>query len=323
MGKDLYEAFPEVRDLYARASEAAGLDLARLSFEGPEETLKRTDVSQPAIVTASLAALRVLRRRRPDLRPDFCAGLSLGEYTALAAAGALDEIEIVRLVVLRGRYMQEACDARPGAMASVLGAAPADVEAVCRELSRPEAPLVVANYNSPKQVVISGAKEAVDAAREPLKARGAKRVVPLAVAGAYHSPLMAEAARRLAPHLREARWRAPAAAVISNVTAEPYAGPEAIAEGLARQVASPVRWTQTMERLLAAGVGEFYELGPGEVLAGLLGQVSREARCTSLMSLASLDGLGAAGAGAASSVSRRSSEKKSRASSRASVTPSE
>jgi [acyl-carrier-protein] S-malonyltransferase len=285
MGRDLYEADAEVRSLYERASEVAGLDLARLSFEGPEESLRRTDVSQPAILVASLAALTTLRKRRPGLRPAFCAGLSLGEYTALAAAGALDEMDAVRLVALRGRYMQEACEAREGAMASVLGAAPAEVEAVCQEIARPGLPLCVANYNSPKQVVISGAKEAVAAAEGPLRARGARRVIPLNVAGAYHSPLMQPAAEKLAPHLIAAAIRAPAAIVIANVTGEPYGGPDSIRKGLAHQVAAPVRWKETLERLIAAGVDEFYEIGPGEVLSGLLRQVSREAKCVSLMGL--------------------------------------
>lgn len=303
MGKDLAEAYPEVRDLYARAGEALDiqegareggglLDIGRVSFEGPEETLTRTDVSQPAIVLASLAALAVLRKRRPGLEPAFCAGLSLGEYTALVAGGALDEAEAVRLVSLRGRYMQEACDAAPGAMASVLGAAAADVEAVCAAISTPEAPLVVANYNSPRQVVISGAEAAVKAAAEPLKAKGARRVVPLKVAGAYHSPLMRSAREKLAPHLARATFRAPRATVICNVDAQPYGGPETIREGLERQVDSAVRWTDTLERLLAAGADEFYELGPGDVLAGLLRQVSKDARCTSLLSLESFEKAG-------------------------------
>jgi [acyl-carrier-protein] S-malonyltransferase len=283
MGKDLAEADPEIRALYARASEAAGRDLARVSFEGPEDALTRTDVSQPAIVLASLAALAALRKRRPGLRPDFCAGLSLGEYSALAAAGAIDEIEAVKLVALRGRFMQEACDARRGAMASVLGAAPADAEAACREVSRPEEPVVVSNYNSPKQVVISGAEGGVAAAAELLKARGAKRVIPLKVAGAYHSPLMQSAAEKLAPHLMAAAIRAPAVTVLANITGDPYTTADSVREGLAHQVQSPVRWTETMERLLAAGVREVYELGPGGVLAGLFRQVSREAKVVSLM----------------------------------------
>jgi [acyl-carrier-protein] S-malonyltransferase len=287
MGKDLFEADPDVRALYARASEAAGFDVAKLSFEGPEETLTRTDVSQPAIVAASLAALMTLRKRRPGLRPDFCAGLSLGEYTALVAAGALDEAEAIRLVALRGRYMQEACDARKGAMASVLGAAPADVEAVCREIGRPEAPLVVANYNSPRQLVISGAAEAVAAAVEPLKARGARRVIPLKVAGAYHSPLMMPAAEKLAPHLARAAVRAPEVTVLANITGTPYGGADSVREGLAHQVHSAVRWTETMERLAASGVTAVYELGPGEVLAGLWRQVSKEVPCVSLLGLES------------------------------------
>lgn len=283
MGKDLADADPEIRAFYARASEAVSVDLAGVSWNGPEETLTRTDVSQPAIVAASLAALTTLRKRRPGLAPDFCAGLSLGEYTALVAAGALEGIDAVRLVALRGRFMQAACEARKGAMASVLGAAPADVEAVCRQVSRPDRPVVVSNYNSPKQLVISGAADAVAEAAEALKARGAKRVIPLKVAGAYHSPLMQPAAGQLAPHLMSAAIRAPAVTVLANITGDPYTTPDSVREGLAHQVQSAVRWTETMERLLAAGVTEVYELGPGGVLAGLWKQVSRETKVFSLM----------------------------------------
>ncbi len=292
MGRDLHEASPAVRALYERAQRHLDFDLAKVSFEGPIELLTRTDVSQPAFFAASLAALAVLRERRPSLTPSHAAGLSLGEYTALCAAGSLDEAEAARLVAVRGRLMQEACDARPGAMASTVGAAVEDVEAALAKVSTPAAPVVISNYNSPKQVVVSGAAEAVARAIEELKARGVRKAIPLKVAGAYHSPLMRAAAERLRPALAEASIRPPAIPVISNVTAEPHdagAGTAAasIRELLARQVESPVRWTATMELLLREGVTEFYELGPGGVLAGLLRQVSKEAKCVSLMSLAS------------------------------------
>jgi [acyl-carrier-protein] S-malonyltransferase len=289
MGRDLYEADADVRALYARASAAAGVDLAKLSFEGPEDALTRTDVSQPAILTASLAALLVLRKRRPSLAPDFCAGLSLGEYTALVAAGALDEVEAVRLVALRGRLMQEACDARKGAMASVLGLGAADCEAVCKEVSRPDAIVGVSNYNSPRQVVISGDAAAVAAAEAPLKARGAKRVIPLAVAGAYHSPLMKGAAKKLAPALVATEFRAPRCTVLANITGTEYASPDSIREGLAHQVGAPVRWTETMEHLLAKKVDAVYELGPGGVIAGLWRQMTKDVKCSSLMGLSSFE----------------------------------
>ncbi|RME72448.1 MAG: ACP S-malonyltransferase, partial [Planctomycetota bacterium] len=205
------------------------------------------------------------------------------EYTALAVAGAIDPIDAVRLVAARGRFMQQACDARPGAMASVLGLAPEQVEQVVAELSSAEAPLVVSNYNSPRQTVISGAAEAVERAIEPLRARGARRVVPLRVAGAYHSPLMAPAAERLAEQLEQVEIRAPRWPVFSNVTGAPHGEPDEIRRLLAEQVCRPVRWTDTMRGMREAGLEQFYELGPGRALAGMLRQIDRGAKCASLM----------------------------------------
>jgi [acyl-carrier-protein] S-malonyltransferase len=285
MGRDLAERDPEARALYQRAGEAVGFDLARVSFEGPEDELTRTDICQPAIVVASLAALGILRRLRPAQEPTVCAGLSLGEYSALVAAGALDAMDAVRLVAARGRYMQEACDARPGAMASVLGMKPADVEAAVAEVHTDAAPVVVSNYNSPKQVVISGEAGAVERARELLAERGARRVLALNVAGAYHSPLMAPAAERLAHDLEGVEVCAPGVEVLSNVTAQPHTTPDEIRRLLAEQVCSPVRWTSSLERMVGAGVATFYELGPGRVLAGTLRQVDRKAVCHPLMGL--------------------------------------
>jgi [acyl-carrier-protein] S-malonyltransferase len=253
------------------------------------EELGRTDVAQPAIFLASLAALLAFRARRPEVRPDACAGLSLGEYTALVAAGALQREAARGLLELRGRFMQEACDARPGAMASVLGLSRAEVEPVVAALSSEEAPVVVANDNSPRQVVISGAREAVERAAAVLKEKGARRVIPLEVAGAYHSPLMRSAASKLAAPLAATTFRRPETPVIANVTAEPHGEPESIRALLARQVESPVRWTETLERLLREGFTDFYEFGPGGVLAGLLKQTSREARCVIIGTRAELD----------------------------------
>jgi [acyl-carrier-protein] S-malonyltransferase len=266
-----------------------GRDLDPALPEWSEADLAKTSVAQPAIFLVSLAALARFQERRPEVKPDFCAGLSLGEYSALVAGGAIERGAAAELLRLRGEYMQEACERRPGGMASVLGLARAEVEPVVAEVSRAEAPVVVANDNSPKQVVISGAKEAVEAAGAALKAKGAKRVIPLDVAGAYHSPLMAKAAERLAGPLASAPFRAPAVPVISNVTAQAHTDAASIRDLLARQVASPVRWTETLQMLLAAGVTDFYEFGPGGILAGLLKQTSKEARCVSIGSLADLE----------------------------------
>ncbi len=295
MARDLHDADADVRALFA---DFPGADaLRRTMFEGPDAGLTRTDVAQPAIYLASLAALAVLAKRRPDLRADAMAGLSLGEYTALVAAGALSHAQAVSLLALRGRFMQEACDARRGAMASVLGASADDVEAVLREVSTPEAPVVVSNHNSPKQVVISGAAEAVEKAVAALKARGVKRAIPLNVAGAYHSPLMQPAAAKLSPHLASADIRAPGTPVYANVTAEPHGAPDAVRDLLARQVVAPVRFAQTIERLLAGGFTDFYELGPGGVIASLVKQTARdlgrEARTFAVSDLGSIEALGA------------------------------
>jgi [acyl-carrier-protein] S-malonyltransferase len=254
-----------------------------------EADLATTAVAQPAIFLASLAALEAFRARRPSVLPDFCAGLSLGEYTALVAAGSIEREPARALLEARGRFMQEACEARKGAMASILGMGRAEVEPIIAAVSSDLAPVVVANDNSPRQVVISGAAEAVERAGAALKERGAKRVIPLPVAGAYHSPLMASAAAKLAGPLAEAPFRTPAVAVIANVSVEPHGEPEAIRALLARQVEAPVRWTETLELLLRSGVTDFYEFGPGGILAGLLKQTNREARCISIGTKAELD----------------------------------
>lgn len=294
MARDLHDADADVRALFAGFDGADAL--RRTMFEGPEAELTRTDVAQPAIYLASLAALTALRKRRPDLRAGAMAGLSLGEYTALVAARALSHAQAVALLARRGRFMQEACDARRGAMASILGAAPADVEATLREVSTDDAPVVVSNYNSPKQLVISGAAEAVEKGVAALKAKGVRRAIPLNVAGAYHSPLMRPAAEKLAPHLARADIAAPSVPVYANVTAEPHGSPDAIRDLLARQVTEPVRFAQTLERLLADGFTDFYELGPGGVISSLVKQTAKdlgkEARAVSLADLPSLAAMG-------------------------------
>ncbi|MHC4389894.1 MAG: ACP S-malonyltransferase [Planctomycetota bacterium] len=292
MGKDLHGSFAEVRAIYERASEALGFDLAEVSFEGPEDRLTRTDVAQPAIVAASLSAWTVFRLHRPDVTPVLCAGLSLGEYSALVAAGALELGQALKLVSLRGKYMQEACDLHHSGMASVLGLAPVAITEVCAELSTEHDPLVVANYNAPGQTVISGTLAALDEAELALKARGARRVIRLKVAGAYHSPLMASAAAALHPHLDQTQFGAFSAPVIANVTAAAYPGPAAAPDLLARQVTSPVRFTETVTELSAAGITQAYEFGPGKVLAGLLRKIDRSIGCASLMDLQSFEAAG-------------------------------
>jgi [acyl-carrier-protein] S-malonyltransferase len=278
MGKDLAEGFSEAKAVFDRADRALGFSLSAICFGGPEDRLTATDISQPAILATSLAALAALRTTPAGkaLSADAAAGLSLGEYTALVAAGAMDFETAVRLTNLRGRYMQEACDARPGGMVSLLGADEAAVEKIC-EAARPAGTIGPANYNCPGQVVLSGAKAACDRVLELAESMGAQRAVPLTVAGAFHSPLMASARQKLAPELRGLRVHQLGFPVIANVTGDYYSGAEAMADLLTRQVDGSVRWQQGIERLLADGFDRFCEIGPGRVLTGLLKRINRQA----------------------------------------------
>lgn len=292
MGLDVAAASPEAAAVLAQASEVLGFDLARVIRDGPESELSRTDVCQPAILAVSIAMLEAARRRAPGAawqRPACAAGLSLGEYTALVAAGAIDFGDAVRLVRGRGRYMQEACEAQPGAMFSVIGLEDADVEAACREAGEGVWP---ANYNCPGQLVISGRPEPAARAAELCKARKARMVVQLNVAGAFHTELMAPAADRLAADLDQTPIRTPAFPVISNVSARPVHSPDEIRDLLKRQLTAPVRWTESMRGMIAAGVDGFYEFGPGKaVLAGLLKRIDRAATCVSIGTQAALEKL--------------------------------
>jgi [acyl-carrier-protein] S-malonyltransferase len=277
MGKDVAEAFPEARALYARADEVLGFSLSTICFEGPEERLTATDISQPAILVTSLAVLAALRTTEAGkrLKVEGAAGLSLGEYTALAAAGAIGFDEAVRLTHLRGRYMQEACDAAPGGMVSLLGVDSGGAEKIC-EAARTAGRIWAANYNCPGQVVVSGEKAACAKAVEVAESLGAQRAVALAVAGAFHSPLMTGAREKLAPALEALQVRALEFPVMANVTGGFYPGPAAVADLLARQVDGAVRWQQGIERLIADGFDSFLEVGPGRVLTGLLKRIDRK-----------------------------------------------
>ena len=303
MAKAACDAVPAARALLDRASAVSGLDLAKACFEGPEDFLNRSDVCQPAILAASLAVLEALKSRKDPaaLGVVVAAGLSLGEYTALTFAGALSPDDAVRLVCNRGRYMQEACEAAPSGMASVLGLAREKIEEACAaarsqilaaasaEASgeggciRENAAIVgIANLNAPGQIVISGAKDALEAAAAKCKELGAKRVIPLKVAGAYHSALMAPAEQKLRADLAAVPMRAPALPVISNVTADAVRDPETARRNLAVQVVSPVRWEESVRRMAADGIRTFYEIGPGTVLAGLVRKIAPEAGVVSL-----------------------------------------
>ena len=271
MGRALAEAHPVAREVFARADEILGVPLSQTIWEGSAEAVDRTDVCQPGIYTVGVAALAVARETGAlDVgAARWAAGLSLGEYTALHVAGALDFADGLRLVRRRGELMQEASDAAPSGMASVLGLDRDALERCCAE-ARDLGVIQVANLNAPGQIAISGALGALERASELAKAAGARRVVRLAVAGAFHSELMRPAADRLAEELANIEIRPPHIPVVSNVTARPIDDPAEIRRALAAQVVSPVRWADSIAWLVAAGAASWAEIGPGRVLAGLM-----------------------------------------------------
>ena len=275
MGKDLAERYAEARDVFERADAALGEPLSRLCFEGPEDQLKLTANTQPAILTVSLAAFAVLRARSAKF--DGVAGHSLGEYSAIGAAGGLPVEDLVRTVRRRGQLMQEAVPVGIGAMSAVLGPARDVVEGCCREASAPGEPVVAANFNAPEQTVIAGHAAAVARAGPLLAERGAKRVVPLPVSAPFHSPLMVPAREGLAPVLAALPFAVLAVPLYNNVDAQPVTGGGVVRDGLVRQVDAPVRWVELVERMAADGFNTFVEVGPGSVLSGLIRRIARSA----------------------------------------------
>lgn len=277
MGRDFADASPAAARVFNEADSVLGWDVARVCFEGPPEELNLTAVCQPAILTTSLAAVAALREAdHPAVRNcTAAAGLSLGEYSALVMAGAMTFTDALRLVEQRGRFMEEACNENPGTMCSVIGLSDEVVEAICAE-ARKAGTVLAANYNSPGQVVVSGTREGVERAAELARERGAKRIIPLAVSGAFHSPLMEPAALRLEQALKDTPIAPCNKLVVANATAEPVVHPQDIRDALARQVKSPVRWTQSMQRLIRQGYKQFVEVAPGKVLSGLMRRISRD-----------------------------------------------
>jgi [acyl-carrier-protein] S-malonyltransferase len=269
MGRDLFEAHEIVRKTYEEASAALGYDIAALSFEGPAERLGQTDITQPALLVNSVAVFRLLAER--GLRFDVALGHSLGEYSALVATGALPFPEAVKIVRRRGDAMLAAARVHPGGMAAVIGLDDVRVEEICAGL----ADAWPANYNSPGQLVVSGSRAGREGLQEQAKAAGARKVVPLAVSGAFHSPYMAPAAEALGAALAAAPWAAPSPRFFSVCSVDYEAG--GFAELLRRQVTSPVRFTQSVRRLIAAGCDAFLEVGPGAVLSGLVRRIGPEA----------------------------------------------
>ncbi len=273
MGRELCERYAEARPVFERAEQALGNGLRRIIFEGPEETLKQTVHAQPAIFVVSVALTKVLSSM--GFSPDFVAGHSLGEYSSLVAAGAMAFDDALALVNARAEAMQRACEASSGTMCAVLGLDAPVLEEICEGVS--PGIVDVANINSPGQVVISGGRDSVKTAGEEAKKRGAKRVVPLQVSGAFHSRLMRPAAAEFEPYALAARIEAPAMGFFPNVTASLTDDPAQIRSKLVEQICSPVRWQLTIERMLERGVTTFVEVGPGKVLTGLLKRINGSA----------------------------------------------
>ena len=284
MGRELADSLPAARRLFERANEILGYDLAELCFAGPVEELDSTVHSQPALFVTSLAALEKLREQSPEV-VESCAGaagLSLGEYTALTFAGVLDFDSGLRLVQQRGQAMQAAADATPSGMVSILGLECDKVEALCDQ-ARGGQILQIANFLCPGNLAISGHKDACERAAQMAEGAGAMKAVPLAVAGAFHTPIMETAVAKLSAALAIATLARPRIPVVSNVDAVPHDDPEEIRQLLVNQVVSPVRWEDSIRYLLAAGYDRFYEVGPGRVLRGLLKRIDRKATCEGVM----------------------------------------
>lgn len=285
MGKELAEKFPSAKAWFDRANAVLGYDLASVCFSGPEAELTKTENAQPGIFLVSWICFELLKEKVPNLKFDATAGLSLGEFTALTAAGAISFEDGLKIVRLRGRFMQEACDATRGGMAAVIGLDEAPTREVCAE-----AGVTLANLNCPGQIVISGETEKITKACELAKAKGAKRAIPLPVAGAYHSPLMVSAQPKLQAELDKINIQSPVVPVVSNVHALPHGTPSGIRERLVQQVTSSVLWEQSIHTLLAQGFTRFIELGPGTALSGFMKRIEKGAQMLNVADAAGLEG---------------------------------
>ena len=268
MCKDLYDAHQEAREMCQAADRLLGFSLTDVMFNGTAEDLKQTKVTQPAVFLHSVVAQRLMTIEKPDM----VAGHSLGEFSALVACGALRFEDALLLVSARAQAMQAACEANPGTMAAVLGLPDEQVDEICK--NHKDGVVVAANFNCPGQIVISGEIEAVDAACVTLKEAGARRALRLPVGGAFHSPLMAPAAEALAQAINKTEFHKPFCPIYQNVTAKPSMNPEEIRENLLKQLTAPVRWTQSVQNMIADGATEFYEFGPGDVLKGLIRKIN-------------------------------------------------
>ena len=271
MGKDLYDSNPKAKDLFDKANEILGFSITDIMFSGTDEDLKQTKVTQPAVFLHS-----VISAICANAQPDMVGGHSLGEFSALVAAGALDFEDGLKLVYARAMAMQKACEAKPSTMAAIIGLTDEQVETICREVSTEGCIVVPANYNCPGQLVISGDIEAVNKACDKLKEAGAKRALVLNVSGAFHSPLMEPAKQELEAAIQQTEFHAPTCPVYQNVDAMAHTNPEEIKQNLIAQLTSPVRWTQEVEEMVKNGATDFTECGPGKALQGMIGRISRE-----------------------------------------------
>ena len=278
MGKPLFEKSPEAKKLFTQANEILGFAITDVMFEGPEEAQRQTKVTQPAVFLHSV----ILARLFPNFKPDMVAGHSLGEFSALVASGALSFEDGLRLVSARAMAMQAACELEPSTMAAIIGLPDEKVEEICNGISEIVVP---ANFNCPGQLVISGSMKGVEQACEALKAAGAKRALPLKVGGAFHSPLMEPARQKLAEAIEKTQFNKPLCPIYQNVDAKPHTDPAEIKANLVKQLTSPVRWTQIVRAMVADGAKAFVELGPGNVLQGLIKKTEPTAEVESFQEL--------------------------------------
>ncbi|MBP3332127.1 MAG: ACP S-malonyltransferase [Tidjanibacter sp.] len=279
MGKELYEASPVAKELFDKANEILGFNITEIMFGGTDEELKQTKVTQPAIFLHSVILAKCLG---DEFKPDMVAGHSLGEFSALTAAGALDFEDGLRLVSIRAQAMQKACETNPSSMAAIIGLSNEVIENVCAET---EGIVIAANYNCPGQVVISGADDSIEKACEKLKAAGAKRALKLNVSGAFHSPLMEPARAELENAIASTPFKTPSCPVYQNVDAKPHTDAQEIKANLIAQLTSPVRWTQIVQNMVADGADKFEELGPGKVLQGLITKTAQGVEVVSRQTL--------------------------------------
>lgn len=286
MGKELYGNFPKAKEVFQRADEVLGIDLTRLIFEGPEEELKETINAQPAIFTVNVACYEILKEK--GIAPEVTAGHSLGEYSALVASGAIDFENGLRLVRKRGEFMHQAATEHPGGMAAIIGLDIGRVEEICKKNSSVGI-IVIANLNSPGQVVISGEKKGIDEAVKLATGAGAKRAIPLKVSGAWHSPLMESAKEKLTHEIEKTDFVDPKISLVANVSADYVRDAGSVKKALIDQVCGIVRWEDSMKRIIGDDFGTFIEVGPGKVLSGLLRRIDREVKALNVGDKASLE----------------------------------